>query len=132
MPFPRKFSPDAEWKLESLRLRIKKYESFTEPLAQMCGVLGRWGDGSELSTVVDIIRTLCRRTDTIVARGKKDYLNIRSYPAVLIFTAYGLGLARAMSWKTLHQLLTSEVAFRSGTALDGRCTVSVAMEGRRE
>ena len=108
------FSPDAEWKLESLRLRIKKYESFTEPLAQMCGVLGRWGDGSELSTVVDIIRTLCRRTDTIVARGKKDYLNIRSYPAVLIFTAYGLGLARAMSWKTLHQLLTSEVAFRSG------------------
>jgi hypothetical protein len=107
------FAPNAEWKLESLPLRIEKYESFTEPLARMCGVLGRWGDGSELLTVIDVIRTLCRRTDTI-AGGKTAYLNIRSYPAVLIFTAYGLGLARAMNWTTFHQFLTSEIALRSG------------------
>jgi hypothetical protein len=106
------FSPNADWKPEILRLRIKRYESLTEPLARMASVLGRWGDGSELSTVVDMVRTLCSRTDTM-AGGKTGYLNIRSYPAVLIFTAYGLGLTRAVRWKTLHQFLTSQTVFRA-------------------
>jgi hypothetical protein len=32
--------------------RIQKYESITEPLARMVGVLGKWGDDSELPLVL--------------------------------------------------------------------------------
>jgi hypothetical protein len=86
------------------------------PLARMASVLGRWGDGSELSTVVDMVRVLCSRTDTM-AGGKTNYLNIRSYPAVLIFTAYGLGLTR--SSRASHR---SNYIKRSATSsfVDGR------------
>jgi hypothetical protein len=32
---------------------------------------------------------------------------LRSYPAVLIFTAYGVGLTRSQRWQTLHELLVA-------------------------
>ena len=85
------------------RVRVRKYETATESLASMCGVLGRWGDDSELSLVLDIIRSLYAQAEKI-GNGLTYYLNIRSYPAVLIFTAYGLGLTRAGRWRALHQL----------------------------
>jgi hypothetical protein len=37
------------------------------------------------------------------------YLNIRSYPAVLIFTAYALGLTRAQRWTSLHRFFNASV-----------------------
>ena len=36
------------WSQAEFRQRVRKYEAVTEPLARMAGVLGRWGDGSEL------------------------------------------------------------------------------------
>jgi hypothetical protein len=39
-------------------------------------------------------------------------LEIRSYPAVLVFTAYGLGLTRAERWVTMHELFTSHTSRR--------------------
>jgi hypothetical protein len=48
-------------------------------------------------------------------------LALRHYPAVLIFTAYGLGLARAERWHDLHSFLRTELPSR-GT--DTRSLVS--------
>jgi hypothetical protein len=105
------FSPGAPpWNIDSHRLRIKQLESVTEPLARMAGVLGRWGDDSELSIVNDIVRTVFQHAET-PETGFKNYVNVRGYPAVLVFTAYGLGLTRAERWHTLHEFLRSELGF---------------------
>jgi hypothetical protein len=39
-----------------------------------------------------------------------SYLNIRSYPAVLVFTAYGLGLTRSERWHALHSLFEAAIS----------------------
>jgi hypothetical protein len=74
----------------------------------MTGVLGRWGDDSELPIVLDIIRSLYRNAEK-VGGGLNVYLNIRSYPAVLVFSAYGIGLIRAERWHALHRLFSATI-----------------------
>lgn len=101
-------APNAPWDQAEFRARVRRYEALTEPLASMAGVLGRWGDGSELPLVTDIIRTLYSQTEKI-ADGVIVYLNIRSYPAVLVFTACGLGLTRAGRWGALHGLFDAVI-----------------------
>ena len=100
------FSPQGPWDQAVFRARVRSYESITEPLARMAGALGRWGEDSELSMVLDVIRTLYRQSEKLAA-GVMIYVNVRSYPAVLIFTAYALGLTRAERWNTLHQLFSA-------------------------
>src|SRR5581483_9913647 len=102
------FSAQGPWDQANFRARVRKYESITEPLARVAGVLGRWGDDSELSLVLDLIRVLYRQSAKQSA-GVVLYLNIRSYPAVLIFTAYALGLTRAERWNALHQLFSAAI-----------------------
>ncbi|MDR6873478.1 hypothetical protein J2Y55_004505 [Bosea sp. BE125] len=97
------FALQSQWDQAAFRARVRKYEAASEALATMCGVLGRWGDGSELPLVFDMIRSLHAQAERI-GNGLTVYLNIRSYPAVLVFTAYGLGLTRAGRWEVLHQL----------------------------
>lgn len=104
------FSANGTWDIEAFRVRIKRYESATEPIARMVGVLGRWGDGTELPIVLDIVRGICRHADNNRG-GLVPLLKVRSYPAVLVFTAYGLALTRAERWKDLRRFLTSEVWF---------------------
>jgi hypothetical protein len=45
------FSPQGPWNEAQFRARVRKYEAITEKLASMAGVLGRWGDDSELALV---------------------------------------------------------------------------------
>jgi hypothetical protein len=97
------FAPPPEWNQATFRGLVRKYEAASEALAAMCGVLGRWGNGSELPLALDIIRSLYTQAEKI-DNGLVVYLNMRSYPAVLVFTAYGLGLTRAGRWEALHQL----------------------------
>jgi hypothetical protein len=78
----------------------------------MTGVLGRWGDNSELPLVFNLIHTLWAHAQN-VAGGLKVYLNVRSYPALLIFTAYGLGLTRAERWSALHKLFSATIETRN-------------------
>lgn len=101
-----------QWSPEEFRRRIALYESLTEPLARMAGVLGRWGDGSEKSLVVDVIRMLCAHADREGA-GLNVYLDIRTYPAVLVMTGYGLGLVRSERWADLHALFAAQVKRRN-------------------
>ncbi|MCZ0212119.1 hypothetical protein OZK63_42920, partial [Streptomyces sp. UMAF16] len=46
-------SVQGQWSQEGFRSRVRQYESLTEPLARMAGVLGRWGDGKDLEVVLD-------------------------------------------------------------------------------
>src|SRR5690606_14840847 len=45
-----------------------------------------------------------------IVSGLTVFVNLRSYPAVLILTAYGIGLTKAKRWKTLHQLFSAVLA----------------------
>ncbi|WP_347506435.1 SIR2 family protein [Pseudomonas anguilliseptica] len=94
------------WDTATFRLYVKRYEAAAESLTAVCGVLGRWGDDSELPLVLDVIRTLYAHADK-VGSGLVPYLGLRSYPAVLIFTAYGLGLTRSGRWGALHRLFSA-------------------------
>ncbi|MFT0534451.1 hypothetical protein ACMHYJ_16720 [Castellaniella hirudinis] len=47
------FSVQGQWSQEDFRTRVQQYESVTEPLARMAGVLGRWGDGKDFDVVMD-------------------------------------------------------------------------------
>ncbi|WOH68671.1 SIR2 family protein [Bradyrhizobium sp. BWA-3-5] len=98
----------SSWDRETFRAYVKRYESAVEALASMAGVVGRWGDDGDLSIVLDIIRTLYAHADK-VGSGIVSYLGLRSYPAMLVFTACGLGLTRAGRWKALHQLFEAPI-----------------------
>ncbi len=104
------FDPGKAFSQEEFSRRVRKYESAAEPLARMVGVLGRWGrNDSELPLVLDIINSIYRQSERI-AGGMGPYVNIRSYPAVLVFTAYGLGLTRSEQWRTLHKLFSAMIS----------------------
>jgi hypothetical protein len=102
------FAPQFQWDQAKFRARVNAYESATEPLARMAGVLGRWGDDRETTIILDVIRTLCRHAERI-GDGLPNYSILRSYPAVLGFTAYGLGLTRAERWGVLHHVFSSRI-----------------------
>lgn len=106
-------SPNGPWDQGEFRARVGKYEAFAEPLATMTGVLGRWGDDSEISLVLDIVRSLYTQAKK-EGSGLVTYLGLRSYPAVLVFTAYGLGLTRAERWVALHKLFDAVIDREQG------------------
>lgn len=110
------FAPQGPWDQSEFGARVRKYEAIAEPLASMAGVLGRWGDGSELALVLDIIRSLYVQAGKI-GGGLGFYINIRSYPAVLVFTGYGLGLTRAGRWDALHRLFDAVLERRQGETI---------------
>jgi len=91
--------------LQMFRDRIRLYETASEGLAGVAGVLGRWGDGSEVSMMTDVIQGLYTDARKISSGGASQYLNIRSYPAVLMLTSYGIGLTLAQRWQALQSRL---------------------------
>lgn len=103
------FSAQGQLSQESFRARVRLYESITEPLARMAGVLGRWGDGNDFDVVLDVLRSLHHHAGKI-GNGLTVWLNLRAYPAVLIFTAYGIGLTKGARWDTLLKLFSSALA----------------------
>jgi hypothetical protein len=103
------FYPGRRYDKEDFRARVRRYESIAEPLARMVGALGRWGDDNEFSMVLDIISNLYRHAEKGLG-GTEFYLNLRSYPAVLVFTSYGLGLKRSERWSTLHRLFSATIS----------------------
>ena len=105
------FTAHGIWSDGEFRQRVAIYETATEPLAKMAGVLGRWGNGSEVTTMMDIIRFVrCPATDA--GDGLAAWIELLSYPAVLLVTAYGTGLVRSQRWHDLHLFLSSEIKDR--------------------
>jgi len=103
------FDPNGKWHQDEFRRRVASYEAATEPLAKMAGALGRWATGGDLPLMLDIIRTLYADAEKI-GGGNTVWLGLRSYPAVLIFTAYGLGLVRSDRWKVFGELSAAPIA----------------------
>jgi len=65
------------WHQEEFRALVRRYEAATEPLARMAGVLGRWGDNSEVSIVLDLVRAIRSHADKI-GNGLTVWLNLAS------------------------------------------------------
>ncbi|WP_221944630.1 hypothetical protein [Rhizobium laguerreae] len=83
----------------------------------MAGILGRWGDGSEKTLALDVIEMLSRHADQTLG-GLSVWLEIRSYPAVLFVTGYGLGLVRSRRWSDLHDLLAAPIQKRNDRGIE--------------
>lgn len=103
------FAIPYQWDEVEFRGRVALYEAASEPLACMIGVLGRWGDGTEMSSVLDVVRTLYAQAQNRRDGGLTVYLDLLSYPAVLLVTAYALALSRAERWKHLRQFLHEQL-----------------------
>lgn len=85
--------------------RVLTYEQATVRMAKVLGVLGRWGEEAEFRSALDaILYVYARNTEPI--SGYETWLSLRSYPAVLLFTSYGLSLTRAEHWSALHRFLS--------------------------
>ncbi|HNP36250.1 MAG TPA: SIR2 family protein [Woeseiaceae bacterium] len=108
------FSVQGGFSGEEFRSRVGKYEAFTEPLAKMAGVVGRWGGQTEDPMIIDVLRTIYAKCAE-PGGGTVFWLNLRTYPVVLLFTAYGIGLTRASRWKALHDLLSEQITTESGS-----------------
>jgi len=102
------FSLSAPWGKLEIRERIERYESISEPLAKAFGVIGRWGSSNEDLIVLEIVRGLYRHMGK-VAGGNSGWLSLRSYPLILLFTAYGLGAVREGRFKVLNDFFTAEL-----------------------
>lgn len=93
---------------EEFQRRVAVYESATEAIAKVCGLIGRWGDGAQLDLVTDAIRTIVDHAEGNMG-GLVVWVEMRRYPAVLLFQACALGLVRSQSWGKLHQLMGVEL-----------------------
>lgn len=85
------FAVQAEWSVEDFRRRVARYEASTESLGRVFGVMGRWGDGADLQLASEIVRDLAQQSSV---SGLTVWIEMRTYPAVLLLYAYGLGLLK--------------------------------------
>jgi hypothetical protein len=100
------FSVDAAFSPTEFKNRVTRYESVSEPLGRVAGVLGRWGDGSELLLMIDLLKALYAEAEKD-RNGGTVWLNLRGYPTVLVFTAYATGMTRSQRWSDLHALFVA-------------------------
>ena len=101
---------------EEFQRQVDTYEATVEPLARIVGVLGRWGEKEEWKIIVDIVRSILFYADR-KRDGSTPLLGLRSYPAVLLAAAYGIGLIRAQRREALHHFLIETIrsSYGSGT-----------------
>ena len=95
-------APDAE----GVELLCAFYESATEPLARIFGILGRWGKGTQHDIVANAVLALWDQAGT----GGSRLAHLRYYPAVLLLWSYGAGLTLEKRWPALHDLLSHTAA----------------------
>ena len=109
----RTATPDVRPNNDGVRALVPFYESATEPLARMLGVLGRWGDETEVDTAIDAILTLATiGPDDAVGRIP----HLRLYPAVLVLSAYAVALVVARRWRALYTVLSHQSPDRQNRA----------------
>lgn len=93
---------------EGLALRITQYEALSESLACMSGVLGHWGDENVLRVIVDLVESITKQMENLNG-GRTQLTNLGTYPAVLIVSAFCLGLVKARKWKELQKFLLHDL-----------------------
>jgi hypothetical protein len=100
---------------EEFQRRVAVYEGSTEGLAKVCGLVGRWGDDTQVRLVVDAVRAIVDHAESTMG-GLTTFLNMRRYPAVLAYQACALGMVRGDNWSQLHAFMGIEI----DTGYDGR------------
>lgn len=99
-------TPQLDHNADGIQSLCEFYESVTEPLACMFGVLGRWGRGTEQDIVANAVLTLW----ALAGKEGPGLAHLRYYPAVLLLWSYGTGLTVAKRWTDLHNLLSHPAA----------------------
>jgi SIR2-like domain len=98
--------PGGAWSNNYFVSAVARYEAQTEVLARIFGVLGRYGTGDEYRGALDAITRLGFREP---AAGFNFLTNLRTYPAVLLVYAYGIGLLKAQRFADLFKLLSTPI-----------------------
>ena len=98
--------PIGAWSNDLFISAVARYEAQTEILARIFGVLGRYGTGAEFRDAVDVITKLGFRES---AAGFNILTNLRTYPAVLLTYAYGIGLLKARRFADLFKLFSTPI-----------------------
>lgn len=102
------FAGSSTFDQELFRTIIQRYENACAPIVAMMGCIGRWGDATSEQACLDAISVLAApRRHT--ASQHEIYHAVASYPAVLCFTAYGLGLTKARRWAALWRLFEHDI-----------------------
>jgi hypothetical protein len=98
--------PEGVWQDAFFVSAVARYEAQAEILARIFGMLGRYGKGDELRDAVDVIARLGHREPE---SGFNFLINLRTYPAVLLFYAYGIGLLNAQRFADLFKLFSASI-----------------------
>ena len=93
--------------------RILLCEGISEGLAKVCGLIGRWGNSSQVSVAADVIRAILSFANANTGE-RQIYLELREYPAVLAYHACTLGLQYSRNWSELHKFMGQAVPIRDG------------------
>jgi hypothetical protein len=107
------------WSKEEFCRRVARYEEISEPLVKVSAAIGRWGDGSELPLLADILSELGTKR---VVGGVNHWRMLRTYPAVLVMYAFGIGALSASRFDVLLQWLLTPVY------LENECTNKPAVQ----
>lgn len=100
------FNGGGSYSQDVIQLQVARYEALCRPFMALVGTIGRWGiDTSGDKDVIEAILRLSRPSDR--HQGTR-YNMIRTYPAVLAFTAYGLGLTQAGRWQAAWALFNAK------------------------
>ncbi|MGX7741663.1 SIR2 family protein [Rhodopseudomonas parapalustris] len=94
------------WSNERYVSAVQRYEAQCEPLTRIFGVVGRFGTETDFSGAAEIIARLSYRD---AANGLTAILGLLTYPAVLLFYGYGLGLLKARRYAELFRLFSTRV-----------------------
>lgn len=98
--------PAGNWSNGIFTSAVARYEALTEILARIFGVLGRYGTGDEFRGAVEIVTQLGFRG---AGAGWTALVNLRTYPAVLLLYAYGIGLLKAQRFAELLKLFSTPI-----------------------
>ena len=82
------------------------YETVSEPLGRMFGIVGRWGTDQEGDLAANALLTVWKEESGHDSR--RAFL--QRYPAVLVLWSYGIGLTLAKRWPALYRLLFHPVS----------------------
>jgi hypothetical protein len=93
---------DAPWTPDEFRRRTARYEAIVEPLARLFLTMGRWGDDQELGLVTDVLRGFA---ELPFQGGIVAWSTLRTYPAVLLLYAYGIGATKSGRYSALRRWL---------------------------
>lgn len=97
---------DGPFDNSTFRQKVALYESNTEPLIRLFATLGRWGTGTELPLVTSIIKYFGIHRSL---SGLTFYINLRTYPAVLLLYAFGIGALKAGRLKDLFRWFSTPI-----------------------